>query len=147
MLHLARIYKSDVAVCTGKTDSIVYNIFINFNLNLIILALTAGKIDDDHAASYCLLYNTTTKKRDNAMAIQKTMEASISTHNTTTPLVLDAKRRKIAPRAVEDSITSTLSTVTGNNTLVSLKGSCTGGQPSGSVKKNLQLKVHDGSNA
>jgi hypothetical protein len=65
------------------------------------------------------------------MTIQKTMEASISTHNTTTASVLDAKRRNIAPRTVEDRITSTLSTVTGNKTLFSLEGSRTAGQQSG----------------
>jgi hypothetical protein len=113
------------------------------------MALSTGKIDDDHAASYRLLYNTKTKKRDNATAVQKSMEASLSTHNTTTASVLDAKRRKTGSQALEDSITSTLSTVTGINTLVSFEGSRSVAQSSGtsSVKNYLQLKVHDGSNA
>jgi hypothetical protein len=107
--------------------------------------ITTGKIDDILAASYRELYENKNKKRESSASVQKSLEDSIEVHNTSTASALDAKRRKTAPvsRSTRNSeCASTLTTYTTNNTVASVDG---GGN--GRIKNNLQLKVHDGSNA
>jgi hypothetical protein len=123
--HLARISKSDIAVCTGK-------------------------IDDVHALTYRLLYNTKNKKKESNKTVQKSLEESISTHNNTTASVLDAKRRKLAhvSHATENASSNTMSTITTLNTAISVEDGRSGQHTNKmGIKNYLQLKVHDGSNA
>jgi hypothetical protein len=132
LCHLARVGKSDIAICTGK-------------------------IDETHAANYLKLYNARNKKKDNAVAVQKVIEDSITKHNNNSASVLEGKRKRTSSSATRygretGSLSSTLTTI------ISVDGHSSSGKTkrlkmnSPPVRKNdpkkyLQLLVHDGTNA
>ena len=127
LFHLAKIARSDIAVCKAK-------------------------MDDVHAERYRALYNAKTKKRDSNVAVLRSLSDSMEEHNTNTASVLDGKRRRTSTtspgtgsRTSKSGGSSTVSTHATMNTIITEGTSTNEGQHG--MKKFLQLKVHDGSNA
>ena len=125
LCHLAKVAKSDIAICSGK-------------------------IDDTHAANYNRLYNLKHKKKENAVSVQKVLEESISKHNNNAASALEGKRRRSSTGKESGSLSSTLTTIVsvdGNSSSGRPKRLKTASPLSNDKKKYFQLLVHDGTNA